>query len=869
MRKSKRYDFLSNINNKYSIRKFTVGAASILVGATLIFGTAHNEAKAAEDVKTEEGTVNKSNQTNSTSSETLKIVTETPKVEEQNKVEKEAPKVEEQVKVIKGEAPREEDVNGKNGVNIQSKETDKNQVSELIAKDLYNNRNDRFKTALYSPINNYRVTNVNKSSELRSSNSKTVVNRGTNNFKDYGDVIHQEFPEEFPGEGTLTAINTNSNPRTGTSGALEYKNKIDFNDDFTIIIPIANDNQGNTTGANGWGFIFTQGNGQDYLSKGGILRNKGLANSSGFKVDTSYNNVRGVADSMDADKTNNLRQIGGAAKIGYGTFVSNGADGISRQVGSNALDSRDKPINKIQYADNTNNHNDGKFHGQRLNDVILKYNASRSTLTATYAGKTWEATTNQLGIDKTKKYNFLITSSQMSNRYAGAMMRTNLNGITITTPQVSIVDGEPEVTKSEIPFKKKREFNPKLKHGEEKVIQVGQSGEKTVTTPVKINSSTGEIVERGNPVESITKEPVDEITQYGGQKVPQGHKDEYDPNLPVGSTKDEPGQPGIKNPETGEVVTPPVDDVTKHGPKAGEPIITKEKIPFEKKREFNPSLNPGEEKVIQVGQPGEKTITTPITINPVTGEKVGEGDPVESITKEPVDEITQYGGQKVPQGHKDEYDPNLPVGTTKEEPGQPGIKNPETGEVVTPPVDDVTKHGPKAGEPIVSKSEIPFKKKREFNPNLNPGEEKVTQVGQPGEKTITTPITINPVTGEKVGEGDPVESITKEPVDEITQYGGQEVPQGHKDEYDPNLPVGSTKDEPGQPGIKNPETGEVVTPPVDDVTKHGPKAGEPIVSKSEIPFEKKREFNPNLNPGEEKVTQVGQPGEKTITTPIT
>ena len=65
------------------------------------------------------------------------------------------------------------------------------------------------------------------------------------------------------------------------------------------------------------------------------------------------------------------------------------------------------------------------------------------------------------------------------------------------------------------------------------------------------------------------------------------------------------------------------------------------------------------------------------------------------------------------------------------------------------------------------------------------------------------------------------------------------------------------------------ETGEVVTPPVDDVTKHGPKAGEPEVTKEEIPFEKKREFNPDLKPGEEKVTQEGQTGEKTTTTPTT
>ncbi|UXR76085.1 Ig-like domain-containing protein [Staphylococcus sp. IVB6233] len=51
---STRFDFLPNKQNKYSIRKFTVGTASILVGATLVFG-AYNDAQAAElDEKTAE-----------------------------------------------------------------------------------------------------------------------------------------------------------------------------------------------------------------------------------------------------------------------------------------------------------------------------------------------------------------------------------------------------------------------------------------------------------------------------------------------------------------------------------------------------------------------------------------------------------------------------------------------------------------------------------------------------------------------------------------------------------------------------------------------------------------------------------------------
>ena len=41
--------FLPNKLNKYSIRKFTVGTASILLGSTLIFGSSSHEAKAAEE----------------------------------------------------------------------------------------------------------------------------------------------------------------------------------------------------------------------------------------------------------------------------------------------------------------------------------------------------------------------------------------------------------------------------------------------------------------------------------------------------------------------------------------------------------------------------------------------------------------------------------------------------------------------------------------------------------------------------------------------------------------------------------------------------------------------------------------------------
>jgi uncharacterized protein YabE (DUF348 family) len=44
-------------------------------------------------------------------------------------------------------------------------------------------------------------------------------------------------------------------------------------------------------------------------------------------------------------------------------------------------------------------------------------------------------------------------------------------------------------------------------------------------------------------------------------------------------------------------------------------IVDKEEIPYETKREFDKDLAPGTEKVVQKGENGEKTITTPTTKN--------------------------------------------------------------------------------------------------------------------------------------------------------------------------------------------------------------------------------------------------------------
>ncbi|MBI5976027.1 Rib/alpha-like domain-containing protein, partial [Staphylococcus canis] len=61
---SRRLDFLPNRQNKYAIRKFTVGTASILVGVTLLLG-AHNDAQ-AEEVSQNATSTEEATTTNST-----------------------------------------------------------------------------------------------------------------------------------------------------------------------------------------------------------------------------------------------------------------------------------------------------------------------------------------------------------------------------------------------------------------------------------------------------------------------------------------------------------------------------------------------------------------------------------------------------------------------------------------------------------------------------------------------------------------------------------------------------------------------------------------------------------------------------------
>ncbi|WP_462130348.1 Rib/alpha-like domain-containing protein [Staphylococcus pseudintermedius] len=117
MKKSrkKRIDFLPNRQNRYAIRRFSVGTASILVGATLIFGIHSNDASAAvEDATSQEaGTTNENSNSTEEATTNESTTVEAPTSEEATTEEQsvEAPTSEEVTTEEQSvEAPTSEEV---------------------------------------------------------------------------------------------------------------------------------------------------------------------------------------------------------------------------------------------------------------------------------------------------------------------------------------------------------------------------------------------------------------------------------------------------------------------------------------------------------------------------------------------------------------------------------------------------------------------------------------------------------------------------------------------------------------------------------------------------------------------------------------
>lgn len=192
---------------------------------------------------------------------------------------------------------------------------------------------------------------------------------------------------------------------------------------------------------------------------------------------------------------------------------------------------------------------------------------------------------------------------------------------------------KPKVEETPIPFPTRYERDDSIPNGEERETVKGVDGKTVKKTTYTMNPDTG-VVTQNEPTTEIT-DPVTRVVKRGTQPkvdvtpVPSPKRYEKDPDKEKGQPNQEvPGKPGTSTTTTTYEVDPKTGKVTE---KVGDPVVVEptetvvkvpakdkvviEKIPVVTEYEDDPTLEPGKEKEVTPGQPGEKTTTTTYTVD--------------------------------------------------------------------------------------------------------------------------------------------------------------------------------------------------------------------------------------------------------------
>ncbi|MBG9977213.1 G5 domain-containing protein [Ruoffia tabacinasalis] len=292
--------------------------------------------------------------------------------------------------------------------------------------------------------------------------------------------------------------------------------------------------------------------------------------------------------------------------------------------------------------------------------------------------------------------------------------------------------------------------NPNLPKGEEREVQAGVDGTRTIKYEVTLVN--GEVTSRKEVSSSVTKAPVNRIVEVGEQVTETKtetktelveFKTEYrkNPNLAKGEEKEV--QKGVNGEATRtfevtlvngdeasrkevgyEVTKDPVNRIIEVGAPVNETKTeTKtESVGFDTEHRPNPNLAQGEEREVQAGKNGVRTIKYEVTY--VNGEESSRKEVSSSVTTQPVNRIVEVGTQ---------------VTETKTE----------------------------------TKTElVEFETVYRPNPNLPKGEEKLVQAGVDGTRTIKYEVTY--VNDKVTSRKEVSNTVTKAPVNRIVEVGTKE-----------------------------------------------------------------------------------------------
>ena len=293
------------------------------------------------------------------------------------------------------------------------------------------------------------------------------------------------------------------------------------------------------------------------------------------------------------------------------------------------------------------------------------------------------------------------------------------------------------------------------------------------------------------------------------------------------------------------------------------PTVEETNIPFKIVEQLDDTMSPDDpEVIVTAGKEGKKVVTTTYTVDPTTG-KVAETT-TEEVTA-PVDQVVKRGiGQNQPIAYQVIYraDETKTAGEkTVSVKGQTGLRHPD-GTVITPAVDEIVLVGVK---PSVTEEVLAYTTRYEDDETMKATDAPIVLVaGKDGKKVTTITYTLDEKTGE-VSANAPQVAVT-DPVEEVIKRGvGQDQTIAYQVIYraDETKTAGEkTVSVKGQNGLRHPN-GTVTTPAVDEIVLVGVK---PSVTEEVLAYTTRYEDDETMKATDAPIVLVAGKDGKKVTT---
>ena len=299
----------------------------------------------------------------------------------------------------------------------------------------------------------------------------------------------------------------------------------------------------------------------------------------------------------------------------------------------------------------------------------------------------------------------------------------------------------------------------------------------------------------------------------------------------------------MKDPDTGQITNNTLDEVFKKDGAKSTVVVTplEPSVRYEK----DATRAKGREKVTVAGTPGTRTVTTTYTVNPTDGSLIPHEEPAVVVPSTPT-------VVKVPAKDEVEY---LKEGDNVVKKTTTYAVNASTGSLTPTETTEIFKRNGAKSTVVVTPLEPSVRYERDAT--RAKGREKVTVAGTPGTRTVTTTYTVNPTDGSLIPHEEPAVVVPSTPT-------VVKVPAKDEVEY---LKEGDNVVKKTTTYAVNASTGSLTPTETTEIFKRNGAKSTVVVTSLEpsVRYEK----DATRAKGESKITVVGTPGTRTVTTTYT